>query len=329
MILLKKYKPTTTNDIVGNQKVFNKLINDLNKNKHKGIYILSGPPGTGKTSFIETYCKNNKYKLLTINHNEVQTKHIVKTFMKKALLIEIPFLNKKAEIKKAMTLLRKSFVPVFIVTPEYKSTLFKGSNSYKTKTLLTKDMITFLDKIIKEEGITFSNDIIKKKLISSSSNDIRQLLTNFEYLISDKKNIKYTKSIKTILESINNDEVYKDNIYENIYKGDIHRRLNVFYSDQFIVQNVIYENIPNMQTNIENIADMYESICIADMLTDKQNKKQDYSYLPFINYLNVGPTLLYKPPRNTPKYPGLFMKLMKKCGTKFYIKLEEETILFK
>ena len=327
MSLLKKYKPNTPSDIIGNKKVYDKLTNDLKKNKHKGIYVISGPPGTGKTSFVETYCKKNKYKLIKPDHTEITTKHVVKTFMKKSLLIEIPILNKKAVIKKAMVLLRKSYVVVFIIVPEYKSTLFKGSNSYKTKSLTQKDIIPMLNNIIKEEGITFSNDIIKKKLIESSSNDIRQLITNFEFLVSNKKNIKYTKNTLIILESSKNNDIYKDNIYENIYKGDCHRRASVFFSDQFIVQNVIYENTPRMQTNIENITDMYESICDADILTDIQNKKQDYSLMPIINYMNVLPTTIYKEPRLTPKYPGLFMKLMKKSGKKFHSKIEDTQMM--
>lgn len=323
--LLKKHKPKNTDDIIGNKNIYNNLTNDLKKNKHKGIYVLSGPPGTGKTSFIELYCKNNKFKLITINHNEIQNKHIVKTFMKKALLIEIPFLNKKSEIKKAMAILRKSYVLVFIIAPTYKSTLFKGCNSYKTKEVLTKYLIKYLDELIIKEEIIFSNDIIKKKLIKTSNNDIRQMIMNFEFLISDKKNIKYTANTKILLENKNNDEVFKDNIYENIYKGDINRRANVFYSDQFIVQNVIYENIPRMQTNISNMTDIFQTICDADIITDIQNKKQDYSHLPYINYLNVAPTVLYKEPRTTPRYPGLFMKLRKKCD-KFNTKIDGEVI---
>lgn len=327
MSLVKKYKSLVPDDIIGNKKVYDKLINDLKKNKHKGVYVISGPPGTGKSSFVETYCKKNKYKLVVVDHTSIATKHIVKTFMKKALLIEMPVLNKKSEIKKAMTLLRKSRVVVFIIAPEYKSTLFKGSNSYKTKSLKSKDLYPFLNNMIKEEGVTFSNDIIKKKLIESSSNDIRQLITNFEFLVSDKKNIKYTKNTKTILESTKNNEVYKDNIYENIYKGDVTRRMAVFYSDQFIVQNVVYENTSRMQTSIENIADMYESICDADIITDQQNKTQDYSLLPYINAINMIPTTLYKEPRTTPRYPGLFMKLMKKKGKKFHSEIAGESLM--
>ena len=319
MTLLLKHKPKTTKDIIGNEKVYNKLINDLKNNKHKGIYVLSGPPGTGKSSFVETYCKTNKYKMIKVNHTDIQTKHTVKTFIKKALVVEIPFLNKKAEIKKAMILLRKSYVAVFIIVPEYKSSLFKGSNSYKTKSLQTKEVMKYLNDLIVKEEVTFSNDIIKKKLIESSSNDLRQMLSNFDLLTRNKKNIKYTSGTKTILESTKNDEVYKDNIYENIYKGDMHRRANAFYSDQFIVQNVIYEGVPRMRTTISNMADMYETLCDADILTEQQNRTQDYGMMPYINYINVIPTMIYKEPLGTPKYPGLFMKLKKKGNGLKYI----------
>ena len=326
MELLLKYKPKTTKDIIGNKKIYDKLTNDLKQNKHRGIYVLSGPKGTGKSSFVKAYCKANKYKLISTTYDQVMIQHIVKTFMKKALLIEIPFLNKKADIKKAMKQLRKSFVPIFIIAPEYKSTLFKGSKSYKMKEIGNKEIMIYLNNVIKGEEITFANKIISKKLVEGSAGDIRKLILNLELLISNKKNVKYTKGTLAILDKTHNDIVFKDNIYENIYKGDDHRRTNVFFSDQFIVQNVIYENAPMMQTTISNIADFYESITCADILTQNQNQTQDYSHLPYIAYINSLATTLCKAPRQTPRYPGLFMKLYKK-GSKFNTKIGDESIL--
>jgi len=50
MNLYSKYRPKTFKDIVGNEVAVSKITNALKKKTHPHAWLLSGPPGTGKTT---------------------------------------------------------------------------------------------------------------------------------------------------------------------------------------------------------------------------------------------------------------------------------------
>jgi len=47
----QKYRPDSFDDMIGNEAAINAFIKSLTKKNHSHAYILSGPPGTGKTTF--------------------------------------------------------------------------------------------------------------------------------------------------------------------------------------------------------------------------------------------------------------------------------------
>ena len=55
--LYRKYRPTTFDDVVGQDVVVKTLINAIKNNKLSHAYIFSGPRGTGKTSIAKILAK--------------------------------------------------------------------------------------------------------------------------------------------------------------------------------------------------------------------------------------------------------------------------------
>ena len=51
------FKPNNLNDYVGNKGTIKKLKDSLEKNDYKGIYIISGKKGYGKSLLIELLLK--------------------------------------------------------------------------------------------------------------------------------------------------------------------------------------------------------------------------------------------------------------------------------
>ena len=74
MSLIEKHTPKTFKEIVGNKTTYEKLLKDLEKSKFKGKYLLSGKPGTGKTTFVNILSKLKKWKISEVKMSEIQTR---------------------------------------------------------------------------------------------------------------------------------------------------------------------------------------------------------------------------------------------------------------
>ena len=61
--LYRKYRPTTFDDVVGQEVVVKTILNALKNNKLSHAYIFSGPRGTGKTSIAKILAKAVKCEL--------------------------------------------------------------------------------------------------------------------------------------------------------------------------------------------------------------------------------------------------------------------------
>ena len=61
--LYRKYRPTTFDDVVGQEVVVKTILNALKNNKLSHAYIFSGPRGTGKTSIAKILAKAVKCEM--------------------------------------------------------------------------------------------------------------------------------------------------------------------------------------------------------------------------------------------------------------------------
>lgn len=246
MSLLERYCPTNFKEIVGNKKVYENILKDLEKSKYKGKYLLYGKRGTGKTNFVKILSKLKKMKITEVKMIDIQTRGTTnegssnekntkikylfkKSIRKKIILIDGVDLatnvsSLKNPIESKLKVLSKFINKdknnlIFIISTENKKSIFKQYDNLKSfglKKIMDKTLVKFVKNVLKKENKELSEktgDTFIKKLVKNSESNIRKILMDLDLLTQDKKKVKFSENNKQLLGKNTNDKTY-NNIYE-------------------------------------------------------------------------------------------------------------------
>ncbi len=86
-LLLTKYQPKVSSELVGNDSIKIKLKDFVTnyKSQKKKVCIVHGPLGTGKTSLVFALAKELDYDILELNSSDTRNKDAITTFLGAAL----------------------------------------------------------------------------------------------------------------------------------------------------------------------------------------------------------------------------------------------------
>ena len=87
-MLLEKYRPEYSKDVIGQQEVINFLNHFLKKWEKGKLVIVYGPSGTGKTSIVKSLANENNLEVLEINPENQFSLEILRTATKQASLLK-------------------------------------------------------------------------------------------------------------------------------------------------------------------------------------------------------------------------------------------------
>lgn len=248
---VEKYRPKTIDDIVGNHNIIERFQTIAQEGNMPNI-ILSGPPGTGKTSSILCLTRQllgDKMKDAVIELNASDDSGIkvvrnkIKMFVKKQVTLP-PGRHKIVILDEADNMTSQAQQALRRLIDNYSSTTrfafscntsSKIINAIQSRCIILRfnklkedQMKKRLNYIIQQEGIKYTDEGIQK-LISISSGDMREIINNLQTIstygpltvdnveaLYDQPSYKQINQL--ITHTLNNDIKDSLNILKTMYK---------------------------------------------------------------------------------------------------------------
>ena len=245
-----KYRPSTFEDVVGQQHVTRTLINSIKENKIPSALLFCGPRGVGKTSSarifareINNYSKEdelsfNIFELDAASNNKADD---IRDLIEKVrippqkgkykvyIIDEVHMLSKHAENAFLKTLEEPPPYVVFILATTEKNkilpTIISRCQIYDFNRIKEAEIVEYLNQICKKENIEFelpALNLIAKK----SDGSMRDSLTILDRVVNYSNNKILIKETSILLNVIDDDKYLE--IVEKAQNGNLVNAIEIF-----------------------------------------------------------------------------------------------------
>ena len=245
-----KYRPSTFEDVVGQQHVTRTLINSIKENKIPSALLFCGPRGVGKTSSarifareINNYSKEdelsfNIFELDAASNNKADD---IRDLIEKVrippqkgkykvyIIDEVHMLSKHAENAFLKTLEEPPPYVVFILATTEKNkilpTIISRCQIYDFNRIKELEIVEYLNQICKKENIDFelpALNLIAKK----SDGSMRDSLTILDRVVNYSNNKILIEETSVLLNVIDDDKYLE--IVQKTQNGNLVNAIEIF-----------------------------------------------------------------------------------------------------
>ena len=245
-----KYRPSTFEDVVGQQHVTRTLINSIKENKIPSALLFCGPRGVGKTSSarifareINNYSKEdelsfNIFELDAASNNKADD---IRDLIEKVrippqkgkykvyIIDEVHMLSKHAENAFLKTLEEPPPYVVFILATTEKNkilpTIISRCQIYDFNRIKEAEIVEYLNQICEKENIEFelpALNLIAKK----SDGSMRDSLTILDRVVNYTNNKILIKETSILLNVIDDDKYLE--IVQKTQNGNLVNAIEIF-----------------------------------------------------------------------------------------------------
>ena len=245
-----KYRPSTFEDVVGQQHVTRTLINSIKENKIPSALLFCGPRGVGKTSSarifareINNYSKEdelsfNIFELDAASNNKADD---IRDLIEKVrippqkgkykvyIIDEVHMLSKHAENAFLKTLEEPPPYVVFILATTEKNkilpTIISRCQIYDFNRIKEAEIVEYLNQICKKENIEF--ELAALNLIARKSDgSMRDSLTILDRVVNYSNNKILIKETSILLNIIDDDKYLE--IVQKTQNGNLVNAIEIF-----------------------------------------------------------------------------------------------------
>ncbi|MEM5830039.1 MAG: replication factor C large subunit [Candidatus Aenigmatarchaeota archaeon] len=339
MLWVVKYRPKSLKEFVNQKEAIEKFLQWYKNWKNtKKAALLYGPPGIGKSCFVEAFARDNNLELIQLNASDkrdaTSLRNILGNSSKamsiwkkgKIFLIDevdgISTREDKGAVKELIEIINESKFPIVLTAndpfdPKLKP-LREACELIEFKRLNVFDVEKKLIEILEKEGIKYDRSVVRE-IAARNNGDLRGAINDLEIVARNKKEIK-----REDLEILG----YRDR------ESQIFEALKILFKTKYPMtakmsianldmdpEEIFYwieENIANEYENIEEIAKAYNSLSLADLFRKRIMLRQNWRFLVYMNDLmTIGVALAKKEMyRKFTKYrPPTILKLLAQTKT--------------
>jgi len=307
MKLTEKYRPKTLDDFVNQKKQIDQIkiwVGKILRGLKVKPLLLTGPPGTGKTSMAHAIANQYNFELIEINASDYRRREDIKNivesaasrgFSGKRVLILIDEVDgfttlESSGIYELEKILKNPPNPIILTCndPFEKSVLRLKPycEVIEFKRLTATDLYYFGKKILEKEGVKFEEDALKL-LATKEEGDVRSFLNDLEVLIP--KGYITKKDIELL--GLRDREVDVFEFLKRLFKSPKMLQPWVVTSgveiDRDILMYWIDENISREYEKPEEIEKAYYYLSLADVYEGRIIKTQAWELLVYSSIFSI------------------------------------------
>jgi replication factor C subunit 1 len=303
----QKYKPSCSNDIIGNKNNIANFINWIKgwdeKNKIK-CCLISGNSGIGKSLAIDLVLNELKYNVIELNTDEERDKNYINNKIKhllnmkktifgknNALIVnDLDCSNDYGFLSAIIECIKETKIPIICTCNDRYNQSLKTIVNYCFDIKFSKpplmEIFKFVCNIVKKEQIRIKESQIRD-IIENANNDIRNILNNIQ-LLSCSKSSEFKKNKD--LTQINLFEMTTTMLSKSC---EIHEKYKTFWLDSDIVPLMVQENyVSNISkvkceaSQMEKLSLSSDCLCNVDLL-DSKIEMVNWELAPYVAYNTI------------------------------------------
>ncbi len=324
----EKYRPRSLSEVVNQDEVKKRLVEWMKQwisgnIPEKKAVLLTGPPGTGKTTIAHALANDFNFEVLELNASDVRTGERIRQVVGRALregslfgyrgkiilMDEVDGLSVKEDaggLAAILEIIQESRCPIIMTAnnpwdPKFKQ-LREVSEVISVKPLEEHHVISLLRRICSSEGIECEEEALRL-IARASGGDMRAAINDLQAAAQGKKVL--TKDDVIML----SDRAHQYDMFKLVDKAFRIRRAEEIRSIQFLPSfdweqflPWAAENVSIYKNNPIALFDACTNLSLADVIRGRIIRSQTWELMPYMVELMIGGVSLVRDKPSLPRF---------------------------